>query len=105
MAYSILSSEVFDAWLTNLKDVKAKATVVRRVQQTALGNFGDHKRLSEFLYEMRIHLSPGWRIYYTIEDNTIVFLLSGGSKKNQSRDIAQAELAIKERQNNGIHTI
>lgn len=105
MVYSIQGSEIFDAWLTTLKDVKAKATVVRRIQQAALGNFGDHKRLSEFLYEMRIHISPGWRIYYTIENNTVVFLLSGGSKKDQSRDIAQAELAIKERQNNGIHTI
>ena len=39
---------------------------------------------------MRIHLGPGYRVYYTRTDNVIYFLLLGGTKKGQQRDIENA---------------
>jgi putative addiction module killer protein len=48
-------------------------------------------RLSEFREELRIDQGPGHRIYFGKEGTTIVILLTGGSKKSQTRDIAKAK--------------
>ena len=34
---------------------------------------------------------PGYRIYFGKEGSTIVILLTGGSKKSQTKDIAKAK--------------
>jgi putative addiction module killer protein len=39
---------------------------------------------------MRIHLGPGYRVYYTRIGGTIYLLLVGGSKSAQQRDIKRA---------------
>ncbi len=36
----------------------------------------------------------GFRAYYTIKDGVIVFLLCGGSKSTQSRDIKKAQAIV-----------
>ena len=41
--------------------------------------------------ERRIHYRPGYRIYFGLDGNRIVILLTGGTKKRQSGDIAQAQ--------------
>ncbi|MYE88885.1 type II toxin-antitoxin system RelE/ParE family toxin [Candidatus Poribacteria bacterium] len=56
-----------------------------------LGNFGDYKRLTTDLYELRIHYGPGYRVYLGVADRVIVILLCGGSKKTQRRDIQKAK--------------
>jgi len=43
---------------------------------------------------MRIHVGPGYRVYYTRIGDIVYLLLLGGKKSSQSRDIKQAiELA------------
>ncbi|SOE51039.1 hypothetical protein ANDA3_3146 [plant metagenome] len=43
--------------------------------------------------ELRIHVGPGYRVYYTERDtNTLVVLLAGGDKSTQQADIALAYL-------------
>ncbi len=32
-------------WLRDLRDVRAKAAIIRRINRLELGNFGDHKAL------------------------------------------------------------
>lgn len=39
---------------------------------------------------MRIHYGPGYRVYYTRTGNVVYFLLVGGSKATQKRDIKRA---------------
>ncbi|MEP7235699.1 MAG: hypothetical protein ABI778_10420 [Ignavibacteriota bacterium] len=36
-------------------------------------------------------VGPGYRIYYGLDGDRIVLLLSGGDKKTQTKDIALAE--------------
>jgi putative component of toxin-antitoxin plasmid stabilization module len=43
-------------WLTGLKDIRARAKIAIRITRVATGNFGDSKRLSQGLYELRIRL-------------------------------------------------
>ena len=43
------------------------------------------------MFELRIHVGPGYRVYYGREGNTIVILLCGGDKRSQAKDIERAE--------------
>jgi putative addiction module killer protein len=45
---------------------------------------------------MRIDYSHGYRLYFTIRGNRIVFLLCGGDKNTQEADIKQAHKLAKE---------
>lgn len=80
----------FIEWLSSLRDVVAKRAIVSRLTKLqATGHFGDAKALGEGLHEMRVHVGPGYRIYYTMmDDGTII--LRGGVKDDQRRDIAKA---------------
>ena len=50
----------FREWLTNLKDRNARAAVRVRINRLRLGNFGDSRHLGKGIYELRIHLGPGY---------------------------------------------
>ncbi len=54
------------------------------------GNFGDHKFCGNGVWELRIDLGAGYRIYYGLAGDRIVLLLCGGDKATQTRDIARA---------------
>ena len=64
--------------------------VDKRLSKVGRGLYGNNKRLSEELYELRF--DNGLRIYYTEVGNTIVLLFTGGNKSKQSKDI---EIATK----------
>ena len=84
--------EPFSEWEDGL-DKKMRAIVMKRLDRIKLGNFGDAKRIQggNGLWELRIDHGPGYRIYFGRKDTTIVILLTGGSKKSQTRDIAKAK--------------
>ena len=42
------------------------------------------------VYELRIHVGAGYRVYYSVIENIVVLLLCGGSKKTQDKDIDKA---------------
>lgn len=83
-------TDIFDAWLSALKDSVARARIAQRVRSAELGNFGDCKAVGQGVYEMRVHVGPGYRVYYTRVDSVIYLLLCGGDKGTQARDIARA---------------
>jgi putative addiction module killer protein len=41
---------------------------------------------------MRIHTGPGYRVYYWRQRHTTYWLLCGGDKSTQRRDIQRAKL-------------
>ena len=73
-----------------MTDAKAKATVLNRLDRATKGNFGDSKSLHGGLYEMRIDVGPGYRVYYTQRGLVVYVLLLGGDKRKQARDIKRA---------------
>jgi putative addiction module killer protein len=81
---------VFAEWQDGLRDAKAKAAVVRRMNRDEQGNFGDHKYLKEGISELRIDIGPGYRAYYAISGREVVLLLCGGDKRTQAADIDRA---------------
>lgn len=88
--YTVLRSGEFDAWLALLKDAKGKARILARIRSAELGNLGDVKPAGKGLSEMRIDVGPGYRVYFTRRGPSLVFLLLGGDKSTQVRDIKRA---------------
>ena len=80
----------YQLWLDALKDLKGRVAIQRRVDRVERGNFGDHKFCKDGVWELRINLGPGYRVYYALEERNVVLLLCGGSKRNQSADIKDA---------------
>jgi putative addiction module killer protein len=82
--------DVFSDWLRQVRDTKAKAAIVRRVNRIEQGNFGDHKPCREGVWELRIDVGPGYRVYYARAGEAVVLLLCGGDKRTQEADISKA---------------
>ena len=49
------------------------------------------KGVGEGVLEYRINWGPGYRVYFGRDGETLVILLSGGTKKRQLRDIEHAK--------------
>ena len=90
MNYIIEQTAIFENWLKSLRDQRARITIVRRMYRMEQGNFGDVKSLGNGVSEMRIDAGAGYRVYFTIRERRIVFLLNGGNKSSQQADIKRA---------------
>jgi putative addiction module killer protein len=90
MKYSIEKTLLFDKWLSKLKDRTAKTAILMRIMRAGNGNFGDIKSVGTPVKKMRIFVSKGYRIYFTVRNNKIIILLSGGHKGTQQQDIEKA---------------
>jgi putative addiction module killer protein len=84
--------EPFSEWLNGLKDVSAQVRVRARLRQLEGGNLGDCRAVGDGVMELRIHLRPGYRVYFGRQGPLIILLLSGGNKKTQVADIGRAKL-------------
>lgn len=81
----------FDDWYDGL-DAQAARRVYEALIRMEEGNLGDTKSVGKGVMERRMHQRPGYRIYFGIDGKKLVILLTGGTKKRQSRDIAQAQV-------------
>ena len=84
------STVEFDDWLTSLKDRVGKARILHRIDAATLGNFGECEPVGEGVSEMKIHVGPGYRVYYTRIGSVVYVLLAGGDKSSQKKDIKRA---------------
>lgn len=88
----IIKSDTFDSWLQNLRDIRARARVLARIDRLALGNPGDVKPVGEGISEMRIDYGPGYRVYFIKQGSIVAILLCGGDKSSQDSDIKTAKV-------------
>jgi putative addiction module killer protein len=88
---TIRRTDEFSDWLRNLRDLRARAKIVARIDRLALGNPGDVAPVGNGVSEMRIHHGPGYRVYFVQRGADIVVLLCGGDKGSQAADIAMAK--------------
>jgi len=89
LEYTENKKSFYANWFNGLDAVTA-ARVDKYVRRMEQGNMGDSKRVGSGVMELRIDYGLGYRIYYAQEQDRIIILLGGGSKRNQSKDIAQA---------------
>ena len=96
MEYEVRTTNIFDKWLAGIKDIRHRARVISRFDHIQLGNFGNHKSLGKGLFELRFFFGPGFRAYYAIKEGKVVFLLCGGTKSSQNKDIDKARTIMNE---------
>jgi putative addiction module killer protein len=87
---TLAGDDPFQSWIDELKDLKARVAVLRRVDRMSVGNFGDHKFLRDGVWELRVDFGPGYRVYYGRHGKAVVILLCAGAKRTQGSDIARA---------------
>ena len=87
----IRRTSIYDNWIRNLKDSRARVRITARVRRLAEGNPGDVKPVGEGCSEMRIDYGPGYRVYYKDTGNEIIILLCGGDKSTQQMDVIRAK--------------
>jgi len=88
--YTIRQTERFRVWLNALTDMRAKAAILDRLERAAAGNFGDHEPVRDGIFEMRVHVGPGYRVYYIRRGKEVYVVLCGGAKRTQKADIRLA---------------
>lgn len=96
MAWDVEQAPEFERWLGHLRDVSARAVIVRRIARVARGNLGDVRSVGEGVSELRIDHGPGYRVYLTRRGERLIVLLCGGDKDSQARDIARAKALAQE---------
>ena len=90
MAIALRLTEKFHDWLDALEDKRAKARIAARLRQVEQGNLGDWKPIRGDVSELRVHVGPGYRLYFTRRGSLVVVLLCAGDKSSQRKDIEMA---------------
>jgi len=90
--YFIEKTVEFDKWMKKLKDLRAKAKILFRIQKLENEeHFGEWKPIGNGISELKINYAKGYRIYFKEKDGKIIVLLIGGDKSTQQKDIEKAK--------------
>ncbi len=99
----VFQTNRFSKWLRKLKDNLAKVAIIRRIERLEQGNFGDSKSVGNKVFELRIDVGKGYRVYFMDCSSDIIILLVGGDKKTQDEDILIAKKLAKEYEDGKIN--
>ena len=80
----------FATWLAGLRDERAKARILKRLDRAGNGNLGDVASVGGGVSEMRIFYGPGYRVYFVRRGSELIVLLCGGDKSTQGADVKEA---------------
>ena len=90
--YSIEKTVEFDKWLRKLKDLRAKAKILLRIQKIQTDeHFGDCEPVGDGIRELKINYAKGYRVYFKESAGKIIILLIGGDKSTQQKDIERVK--------------
>jgi putative addiction module killer protein len=90
--YLIEKTVEFDKWLRKLKDIRAKAIILFRIQKVENdGHFGDCELVGDGIRELKIDFAKVYRIYLKEKERRVIILLVGGDKSTQQKDIKKAK--------------
>jgi putative addiction module killer protein len=81
----------FAEWFAELEPA-ASARIARAIARMEQGNFSNVKGVGEGVMEYKIDFGAGYRVYFGRDGDTIVILLTGGTKKRQQPDIDAAKV-------------
>jgi len=88
--HEVRKTPEFQKWLDGLKDAQAYARIETRIFRLGLGLPGDVKSVGKGISELRIDYGPGYRVYFTKQGKLLIFILAGGDKSTQEKDIQTA---------------
>jgi putative addiction module killer protein len=93
--YTIHQTEVFQNWLDALTDQQAQVRIAMRLRLAESGNLGDWKAVGFGVFEMRINVGAGYRVYFARRGKILILILAGGNKSTQAKDIKRAQQSLK----------
>ena len=74
--YFIEKTSEFDKWLRKLKDLRAKAKILIRIQKLEQEeHFGECEQVGDGIKELKINYAKGYRVYFKEKDGKIIVLL------------------------------
>ena len=79
------------AWYQSFPEAKTRKAIYAKTMRRADPAFQGYKSVGAGVFELRIFIGPGYRIYFAMQDSHAVILLGGGNKRTQSRDIHDAQ--------------
>src|SRR5882757_10210647 len=79
----------FADWFAEL-DAAARAKITVAIARMGQGNLSNVKSVGGGVLEYKIDFGPGYRVYFARDGETLLILLTGGTKKRQQRDINAA---------------
>lgn len=88
--FTVRLTEEFQVWLDGLLDKRAQVRIAARLRMAEAGNLGDWASVGGEVSEMRVHVGPGYRLYFTRRGPVLIIMLAGGDKSTQQRDIRRA---------------
>ena len=88
--YTVYQTEQFVAWLDGLKDKRAQIRIAARLRQAEVGNLGDWQPIEGEVFEMRVDVGAGYRLYFIRRGRFVIVLLNAGDKSTQKRDVRRA---------------
>ena len=78
-------------WLKAVRDAVARSAILSRMDRLQRGLLGDCEPVGEGVWELRIDVGPGYRVYFAQSGKRVVLMLCGGDKRKQSADINRAK--------------
>lgn len=90
--YFIEKTSEFDKWIRKLKDLRAKAKILFKIQKLEQDeHFGDCEPVGDGIRELKINYAKGYQVYFKENDGKVIILLVGGDKSTQQQDIVKAK--------------
>ncbi len=88
--YYFAYTNLYFKWFSKL-DKGYKIIIRKAFDDLKKGKTGKLKHLKKILYELRLDLGKGIRIYLIQDGNTLIVILNAGDKQTQQRDIDKSE--------------
>jgi putative addiction module killer protein len=86
----VVQTPTFAEWLARLRDKRARARILTRIDRLTLGHLGDAKSVGGGISELRVDYGPGYRLYFARRGERLILLAYGGDKSRQKTDIERA---------------
>ena len=81
----------YQTWLKSLS-LPFRARIDAYIKRVSLGGVKKNiKSLGGGVFEIKIPLGPGLRVYFGEQENVIILILLGGDKSTQKKDILKAK--------------
>lgn len=78
-----------DDWLDGLDNQSARK-IAREISKIERGIFSNVKYIRNEIFELKISIGPGYRVYFTKRAERLIILLHAGDKSSQDKDIIKA---------------